>query len=71
MPFASLRGQDIHFEDSGGPGLPLVLGVDRFLDLCRTTLNVTGDLAVATCVAAGEPDDLPHDEPTSAPGNAG
>ena len=22
----------------------LVLGVDRFLDMCRTTLNVTGDL---------------------------
>ena len=40
-------------------GLALVLGVDRFLDMCRTTLNVTGDLAVATCVARGETDDLP------------
>ena len=29
----------------------LVLGVDRFLDMCRTMLNVTGDLAIATMVA--------------------
>ena len=32
-------------------GIGLVLGVDRFLDMCRTTLNVTGDLAIATIVA--------------------
>ena len=35
-------------------GLGLVLGVDRFLDMCRTTLNVTGDLAAAVVVARGE-----------------
>lgn len=29
----------------------IVLGVDRLLDMCRTTLNVTGDLAIATMVA--------------------
>mgnify|MGYP002651130321 CR=1 FL=1 len=29
-------------------GIGLILGVDRFLDMCRTTLNVTGDLALAT-----------------------
>lgn len=29
----------------------IVLGVDRFLDMCRTTLNVSGDLAIATMVA--------------------
>jgi len=34
-----------------------VLGVDRFLDMCRTTLNVTGDLACATVVSRGEPPD--------------
>jgi DAACS family dicarboxylate/amino acid:cation (Na+ or H+) symporter len=34
----------------------LVLGVDRFLDMCRTTLNVSGDLVLATVVAAGEPE---------------
>lgn len=33
----------------------LVLGVDRFLDMCRTTLNVTGDLTLATLVSKGEP----------------
>ncbi len=35
-------------------GIGLVLGVDRFLDMCRTTLNVTGDLAATVVVARGE-----------------
>ncbi|WP_292036766.1 MULTISPECIES: dicarboxylate/amino acid:cation symporter [unclassified Brevundimonas] len=35
-------------------GIGLILGVDRFLDMCRTTLNVTGDLVVATVVSRGE-----------------
>ncbi|MFM2420794.1 MAG: hypothetical protein RL385_5517, partial [Pseudomonadota bacterium] len=35
-------------------GLGLVAGVDRFLDMCRTTVNVTGDLAAAVYVARGE-----------------
>ena len=34
--------------------IALVLGVDRFLDMCRTTLNVTGDLAAAVVVSRGE-----------------
>lgn len=38
-------------------GLGLILGVDRFLDMCRTTLNVTGDLAAAVFVARGEADE--------------
>jgi DAACS family dicarboxylate/amino acid:cation (Na+ or H+) symporter len=33
----------------------VVLGVDRLLDMCRTTINVTGDLAAAVVVARGEP----------------
>jgi Na+/H+-dicarboxylate symporter len=39
-------------------GIGLILGVDRFLDMCRTTLNVTGDLAAAVVVSNGvtEPD---------------
>lgn len=37
-----------------GEGIAIILGVDRLLDMCRTTLNVTGDLVLATCVAAGE-----------------
>ena len=36
-------------------GIGMILGVDRFLDMCRTTINVTGDLAAATVVARGEP----------------
>ena len=35
-------------------GIGLILGVDRFLDMCRTTLNVTGDLMLATVVSNGE-----------------
>jgi DAACS family dicarboxylate/amino acid:cation (Na+ or H+) symporter len=35
-------------------GIGLVLGVDRFLDMCRTTLNVSGDLAAAVVVAHSE-----------------
>ncbi|MDP9424087.1 MAG: dicarboxylate/amino acid:cation symporter [Pseudomonadota bacterium] len=35
--------------------IALVLGVDRFLDMCRTTLNVVGDLVAAQVIAAGEP----------------
>lgn len=32
-------------------GLGLILGVDRFLDMCRTAVNVTGDLVIATLVS--------------------
>lgn len=39
------------------PGLiAIVLGVDRILDMCRTTLNVTGDLTAAVYVARVEQD---------------
>ena len=33
-------------------GVALVAGVDRILDMARTTVNVTGDAAVAQCVDA-------------------
>jgi DAACS family dicarboxylate/amino acid:cation (Na+ or H+) symporter len=35
-------------------GIGIILGVDRFLDMCRTTLNVVGDLVCATVVAQSE-----------------
>jgi len=35
-------------------GIALILGVDRILDMCRTTLNVTGDAVVASIVSANE-----------------
>jgi len=31
-------------------GFALILGVDRFLDMCRTTVNVSGDLVIAAMV---------------------
>ncbi len=47
-------------------GIGLILGVDRFLDMCRTTLNVTGDLAAAVVVSRGE-----EESPGQAPDWAG
>jgi len=35
-------------------GVALILGVDRIIDMCRTTANVTGDATVASVVAASE-----------------
>ena len=40
-PLTSMRG-----------AIGLILGVDRFLDMCRTTLNVIGDLVAATVISA-------------------
>jgi DAACS family dicarboxylate/amino acid:cation (Na+ or H+) symporter len=39
-------------------GIGIVLGVDRFLDMCRTTVNVAGDLAAAVFVAKGEREEV-------------
>lgn len=38
-------------------GIGLVLGVDRLLDMCRTTLNVVGDLVAAQVISAGASDE--------------
>ncbi|MGE3779954.1 MAG: dicarboxylate/amino acid:cation symporter, partial [Pirellulaceae bacterium] len=43
-------------------GIGIILGVDRLLDMCRTTLNVTGDIAVAACVDRAE---SPRPAPTA------
>jgi DAACS family dicarboxylate/amino acid:cation (Na+ or H+) symporter len=40
--------------DVPGEGIALILGIDRLLDMCRTVLNVSGDLVLATCVAGDE-----------------
>ena len=45
-------------------GLPveaiaLVLVVDRVLDMCRTSVNVTSDLSVTAMVARSEGEELP------------
>jgi len=40
--------------------IALVLGVDRILDMCRTTVNVTADLTTAVFVARSEPGEEPN-----------
>ncbi len=35
-------------------GIGIILGVDRILDMCRTVLNVTGDMTTAAYVAKSE-----------------
>jgi Na+/H+-dicarboxylate symporter len=37
-------------------GIALILGVDRILDMCRTTVNITGDTSCAVFVASTEGD---------------
>ncbi|QOJ15811.1 MAG: dicarboxylate/amino acid:cation symporter [Planctomycetia bacterium] len=32
----------------------IIVGVDRVLDMCRTVVNVTGDIVIAACVNRGE-----------------
>ena len=34
--------------------IAIIIGVDRILDMCRTTLNVVGDLTAAVYVARSE-----------------
>jgi DAACS family dicarboxylate/amino acid:cation (Na+ or H+) symporter len=43
--------------------IAIIIGVDRLLDMCRTTLNVTGDITAATYVARSEGYELlrPHE----------
>lgn len=42
--------------------IAIILGVDRILDMCRTTLNVVGDITAATFVARSEGYKLLDDE---------
>jgi Na+/H+-dicarboxylate symporter len=35
-------------------GIALVLGVERILDMSRTVINITGDIAAATVIAYTE-----------------
>ncbi len=51
------------------PGLiAIILGVDRILDMCRTTLNVVGDLTVAAYVARSEGYPLLNEPPAAKSG---
>lgn len=46
--------------------IAIILGVDRILDMCRTVLNVTGDLTLATYVARSEGYPLLTEKPVPA-----
>ena len=35
-------------------GIALIIGVDRILDMCRTAVNVTGDLTAAAVIERSE-----------------
>ncbi|MHB8912144.1 MAG: dicarboxylate/amino acid:cation symporter [Lysobacter sp.] len=47
-------------------GIGMVLGVNHFLDMCRTTVNVTGDLGIAAMVSRGESNAPPEPARTHA-----
>jgi DAACS family dicarboxylate/amino acid:cation (Na+ or H+) symporter len=48
-------------------GLGIILGVNHFLDMCRTTVNVTGDLGIAAMVAGSEADATSTPAPAPTP----
>ena len=56
IPAAGLMVLSIVVTSVGLPleGIALVAGIDRILDMARTTVNVTGDAAVSLLVAKGE-----------------
>jgi DAACS family dicarboxylate/amino acid:cation (Na+ or H+) symporter len=56
VPAGSIPLLAMVLETVGVPaqGIALILGVDRLLDMCRTTLNVMGDVASALYVAKSE-----------------
>lgn len=56
VPGGSLPLIMILLQQMGIPaeGIGLILGADRFLDMCRTTLNVSGDLVMSALVSEGE-----------------
>jgi DAACS family dicarboxylate/amino acid:cation (Na+ or H+) symporter len=56
VPGGSIPMIIVVLQSVGVPGesIAIVLGIDRILDMCRTVLNVTGDLVLATCVARWE-----------------
>jgi DAACS family dicarboxylate/amino acid:cation (Na+ or H+) symporter len=69
IPFIILVLATIHVPTSL---IAIILGVDRILDMCRTTLNVTGDITAATYVARSEGYELlkPHPQPFEVPAAA-
>jgi Na+/H+-dicarboxylate symporter len=63
-----INAVNLTLEGRGMPQLPdsaigIIAGVDRILDMCRTTVNVWGDMVGAKIMTRLAPDPLP------APGN--
>jgi DAACS family dicarboxylate/amino acid:cation (Na+ or H+) symporter len=56
VPSGSMPGVALICAMVGVPpeGIGMVLGVNHFLDMCRTTVNVTGDLGIAAMMSRGE-----------------
>lgn len=63
IPMAALVMMTLILNVVGLPpeGIGLVIGVDRILDMMRTTVNVYGDTCVAVMVAKSEGEKLPID----------
>lgn len=59
VPGGSLPPMMILLKTVGIPveSIGLIIGVDRLLDMARTTLNVSGDLVIAALVSEGEKSD--------------
>jgi len=45
-------------------GIALIIGVDRILDMCRTSVNVTGDMAASLTINRLMPEDRAQDTNT-------
>lgn len=56
VPGVSLVTLAIIFDSVGLPmeGIAIIFGIDRILDMMRTTVNITGDLVVSAAVDEGE-----------------
>jgi Na+/H+-dicarboxylate symporter len=72
IPGAGIVMLAIVMDSVGVPlqGIGIILGVDRFLDMCRTIVNVTGDAVCAVVVASteGQLNPVPARTGTAAPG---
>jgi Na+/H+-dicarboxylate symporter len=60
VPSAGIIILTVVLAQAGVPetGIALIMGVDRILDMCRTSVNVTGDLTCAAFVARSEGEEL-------------
>ena len=51
IPFIMLILQQVNVPMEG---IAIIIGIDRILDMCRTVLNVSGDLVAATYISRTE-----------------